>query len=223
MTWPRALAGLLCLPPCLLGGCTFSVGKVAPLSELEWPDGVIVEDLDVPDVLNRDMSCGTQALAAAALHHDPGADIDALLSFEPASEKGATVVELIHLARDQGYEITLHRGDWGLLAQSLESGKPPIVLYDAGTDADHSLDTLRDPAMGLPILRKPRSAPTPARMHWGIVGLVSEDPPLIGISMPRGHVTLIDREAFTDRWEASAFCTLVVEGRAPGQEAAAAP
>lgn len=215
-----ALSGLVLVPLLLLGGCTLSVGKVASLEDLEWPDGVLVEDVHVPDVLNRDMSCGTQALAAAILHHDRHADIDALLSFEPASEKGATVVELIHLARREGYEVSLHQGDWDLLAQALGAGNPPIVLYDAATDADQSLDALRDPTMGLPILRKPRSGGTPVRMHWGIVGLICEEPALIGISMPQGRVTLIDKEAFLDRWGASAFCTLLVEGTTPAQEAA---
>ena len=161
----------------------------------------IVTGLDVPEARGPD-GCGAQALAVVLVFNDPALNARELADELPWHTEGATPVDLLLAARDRGFEAKITRGSWEAIADSVEHGRPLLVMVDAAPE----IRTL--------LLR----IPMPRMMHWSVVSGVADDGSEVLLAA-RGHRHhVLGRDVFLKRWSKSANCTIRVSKPTPREE-----
>lgn len=186
-----------------VGGCRSPLSHAVDRATL-GPDFTLVELPTVPAPSGNE-GCGAQALAVALGKFDAALDVQQVCDSLPWHEKGATVVDIIAAARTRGYTVSIKKGTLTSLRESVAADHAVLVLLDVQTEIWSVLGWL----------------PTRPRMHWSVVGGLSERHVVLE---GRGTSYLVDTSLFDARWERSSRCMVVVEGRKrPSDSGTSAP
>ncbi len=153
----------------------------------------VITDIPVPRVRGPS-GCGAQALAAAMCQADPELDPQAECDALPWHDAGANVIEIRLTARAKGFQAKVIKGSWELLADLVERGRPPMVMFDRNL-------RIWSP---FPWLKPPNA------MHWGVVSGMSRDGKTLLCAAPNGRHYLIERRVFMECWEPADLCTVSI-------------
>jgi ABC-type bacteriocin/lantibiotic exporter with double-glycine peptidase domain len=185
-----------------VGGCRSPLSHAVDRDSL-GPEYTLVKLPTVPAPSGNE-GCGAQALAVALGKFDAALDVQQVCDSLPWHEKGATVVDLVAAARSRGYAVSIKKGTLASLRESVAANHAVLVLLDVQTEIWSVLGWL----------------PTRPRMHWGVVGGLSERHIVLE---GRGASYRVDTALFDARWERSARCAVVVEGKMNQRGAGTAP
>lgn len=153
----------------------------------------IITELDIPEVKGLE-GCGAQALAAVLAFSDSSLDAGRLAADLPWHDEGGDPVALLLEARRRGFDATIHRGDWDMLAQAITRTQPGLVMVDSGLEVRTLSGSLDMPAV----------------MHWAVVSGMAADRSRLLIGAPSDRHHIIPREQFLHRWSKSDFCLILV-------------
>lgn len=184
-----------------VGGCRSPMSHAVDRATL-GPEYTLVELPGVPASSGNE-GCGAQALAVAMGKFDAALDVQKACDALPWHERGATVIDIIAAARARGYNVWIKKGTLATLREHVAADHAVLVLLDVQTEIWSILGWL----------------PTRARMHWCVVGGVSEHHILLE---GRGTSYRVDTALFDARWERSARCAVVVEGKMSVRESGTA-
>jgi len=186
----------------LLGGCS-PLGVKIPEHRLRETGAYrFVDDVAMPPVRGV-AGCGSQALATVLAHERPAVDPVALAESLPWHNEGASTPEILVAARRHGATATLERGTWERLAETVEAGRPALVMLDAGME------------VGTLFVR----IPTGKLMHWAVVTGMAHDGSRVLLAAPGTRHRVMPKERFMPRWEESAYCLILVDPFFAGPEA----
>ncbi|MHC5026319.1 MAG: cysteine peptidase family C39 domain-containing protein [Planctomycetota bacterium] len=155
---------------------------------------VVVEGLRVPEV-EGNAGCGAQALAAVMAHGDPARDPVALGAELPWHDVGATPVDLLLAARNDGFEARVEAGTVERLVEEASAGRPAVVMLDVA------------PVWPSLLLG---AIPLGTAMHWAVVTGIGDDGARILLGAPDGRHHVVDGADFQARWERADRCLIVV-------------
>jgi hypothetical protein len=186
-------------------GCSPLQRSVSEADIIKADRHVLVEGIDVPKTRGPN-GCGSQALGAmiafaisGGVEGGAGLTAKSVADELPWHDEGATPVDLLLAARGRGCEAVLARGTIEALKSSIESGRPILVMLDAGLEVRSLVFGFR--------------YPTPKVMHWAVVsGVASDDSQILLAAEKRRH-SIASAEDFTRRWEQSDFCMISIEAR----------
>ena len=179
-------------------GCSPFHRSVAEADIIKADKHVLVEGIDVPKARGP-KGCGAQALGAMIAFANPGLPAKSVADELPWHDEGATPVDLLLAARHRGCEAVIARGSMDALKASIQSGRPILVMLDAGLEARSLVFGFR--------------YPTPDVMHWAVVSGVASDDSQVLLAAERRRHYIASTEDFTRRWEQSDFCMISIEAR----------
>ena len=178
------------------GGCSPLHRSVPEADLIKAGKHVLVEGIDVPKPRGP-RGCGSQSLGAMIAFATPGLAAESVADELPWHDEGATPVDLLLAARHRGCEAVIARGTIEALKASIASGRPILVMMDAGLEARSIIFGFR--------------WPTPHVMHWAIVSGVARDDSQVLLAAAKRRHYIASTEDFTRRWEQSDFCMISIE------------
>ena len=181
------------------GGCSPLHRSVPEADLIKANKHVLIEGIDVPKPRGP-KGCGSQALGAMIAFANPsgaGRTAESVADELPWHDEGATPVDLLLAARQRGCGAVIARGTIDALKASIESGRPVLVMMDAGLEARSILFGYR--------------WPTPHIMHWAIVSGVARDDSQVLLAAVNCRHYIASTDDFTRRWEQSDFCMISIE------------
>jgi len=185
------------------GGCVSPLGLSVPETRLRATGEYhIVSGLDVPAVRGVE-GCGAQALAAVMAYENPALDAAEVADGLPWHHVGATPIDLLLAARDDGFEAAIARGTWNDVAAAARGDRPVVVMLDAAP----VLKTLLGPVPG------------PKLMHWSVVSGVAIDGSRVLLGAPGARHHVVKREDFLNRWSKADYCLIRVRAASPAPTA----
>jgi predicted double-glycine peptidase len=183
------------------GGCSPLHRSVSEAEIISADKYVLIAGIDVPKTRGPD-GCGSQALSALVAFTNPSRAAQSVADELPWHDDGATPVDLLLAARHQGCEAVIARGTFEALKASIESGRPILVMLDAGLEVRSLIFGFR--------------YPTPKVMHWAVVSGVAMDDSQVLLAAEKRRHYIAATEDFKRRWEKSDFCMISITARGGG-------
>jgi hypothetical protein len=178
-----------------LCGCDVVLNKSRPISALH-PAHYYLLPTTMPADLDKE-NCGAQALGtAAASLHPPGIVFPTPL-LQVWQHDGATPLDVLIVARMNGFTAELRDAEWLALLQAVQSNARALVEFDSTIEVWTPFG----------FLDRPRSQSV---FHWAAVTGFARDGSALLLAAPQGRDYIIHRESFMRRWSRADDCLITI-------------